>query len=144
MSYWIIKSLLLAGLCLVAVVMLRPIRSSTYLAIRRLGVIAIVLAAAVGVLFPELVASAARLIGVDKGVNLLVYFLFLVVLTQMANSYRTEKAMEEKITRLTRALALIEATEREQGADWRPGQAETEKTGDRGVAEHPKPRTDEV
>lgn len=109
MSYWLIKSLLLAGLLLVASFMLRPVKNASHLAIRRLGVVFIVVLAGAGVLFPELVSRAARFIGVDSGVNLLVYFLFLVVFTQMATSYRRDTVTEEKITQLARAVALATA-----------------------------------
>ncbi len=106
MSYWLIKTLLLIGLLVVAYFMLRPVRSAGHLAMRRLGVMLIVAVAVFAVVFPEIVNTVAQAIGVYSGVNLLVYILILAVFTQMATSYRRDVSNERKLTLLARAIAL--------------------------------------
>lgn len=105
-SYWLIKLLLVTALLVVAFFMLRPVKSASHLALRRIGVILIVILAGFSVIFADLINPIARAIGVDSGVNLLVYFLVLTVFTQMATSYRRDSANERKISALTRAIAL--------------------------------------
>ncbi len=109
MSYWLIKSLLLVGLLVVAWAMMRPVKSANHLALRRLGVMVIVVLAGLSVIFPDVVNRIARAIGVQSGVNLLVYVLFLAVFTQMATGYRRDLATDRKITTLARAVALESA-----------------------------------
>ncbi len=109
MSYWLIKTLLIVGLIAVAYVMLRPVKSANHLALRRLGVMLIVVLAGLSVIFPDVVNRLARMIGVTSGVNLLVYVLFLAVFTQMAVGYRRDLATDRKITALARAVALESA-----------------------------------
>ncbi|MFT0761457.1 DUF2304 domain-containing protein [Scrofimicrobium sp. R131] len=109
MSYWLIKTILIIGLVVVTYFMMRPIKSANHLALRRLGVMLIVVAAGFAVVFPDVINRLAWLIGVTSGVNLLVYVLFLVVFTQMATGYRRDSANDRKLTLLARALALESA-----------------------------------
>lgn len=106
MSYWVIKTLLVLGLFLVGYLMMRPTTSAGHLALRRLAVMAIIIVAAVSVIFPEVVGRLAQAIGVTSGVNLLVYILVLAMFTQMAIGYRRDSVNERKLTRLARAIAL--------------------------------------
>ncbi|MSS83458.1 DUF2304 domain-containing protein [Actinomycetaceae bacterium WB03_NA08] len=106
MQYILIKAVLVIGLLLVAFFMMRPVKSASHLALRRIGMMIIVIAAALAVIFPETLNGLARMIGVASGVNLVVYFLVIVVFAQMATSYRRDMATERKITDLARALAL--------------------------------------
>lgn len=114
MSYWLIKTLLLIGLLIVAYFMLRPVKTAGHLALRRLGVMLIVVVAVFAVVFPEVVNAVAKAIGVYSGVNLLVYILILAVFTQMATSYRRDVSNERKLTLLARAIALESAPKPEQ------------------------------
>lgn len=109
MSYWLIKTLLIIGLIIVAWALMRPVKSASHLALRRLGVMLIVIVAGLSVIFPDVVNKIAWAIGVNSGVNLLVYVLFLAVFTQMATGYRRDLATDRKITALSRAIALESA-----------------------------------
>ena len=106
MSYWLIKSILVLGLILVTLALLRPVRSTSHLALRRVGFIILLFGSAFAVIFPDVLHRVAKAIGVTSGINLLVYILFLMVLAQMAVAYRRDLATERKITELSRKLAL--------------------------------------
>lgn len=109
MSYWLIKAILLLGLLLVGIIMLRPVKNASHLALRRIGMMAITVLAAFSVVFPEILNGVARAIGVESGTNLLVYILVIAVFTQMASSYRRDVATQRKLTNLARTLAIESA-----------------------------------
>ncbi len=109
MDYIVIKVLLILGLVLIAYFLMRPVKSASHLALRRIWMMLVVLLAAFAVIFPELLNGLARTIGVASGVNLVVYILVIAVFTQMATSYRRDLATDRKITALSRALALQSA-----------------------------------
>ena len=105
-SYWLIKIVLLAGLLVVAWFLMRPVRSQGHLALRRLGMILMIVFAMFAVLFPGLLNRVAWQLGVDRGINLLVYVLVLAFFAQVATAYRRDSANEARLTGLARAIAL--------------------------------------
>lgn len=105
-SYWLIKIVLLAGLLVVAGFLMRPVRSQGHLALRRLGMMLMIVFAMFAVLFPGLLNRVAWQLGVDRGINLLVYVLVLAFFAQVATAYRRDSANEGRLTGLARAIAL--------------------------------------
>ena len=105
-TYWLVKALLLLALIGLVFFTLRPIRSARHLALRRLGVLAVIVFAAFAVFFPGLLNRAAWILGVERGVNLLLYVITVAFFMQIASSYRRDVASERRLTRLARALAL--------------------------------------
>ncbi|MDC4232629.1 DUF2304 domain-containing protein [Actinomyces sp. B33] len=104
--YLLIRVLLLGGLVVIAWWLVRPVRSQSHLAVRRLSMMALVVFAMVAVALPGALNRAASALGVERGVNLLVYALVLALLAQAATAYRREAAAERRITDLARAVAL--------------------------------------
>lgn len=115
MSYWLIKTILVIGLLAVAYLMMRPVRTANHLAIRRLGVVVVIVIASLAVIFPDVLTQLARSIGVYSSVNLLVYILVLAVFTQMAIGYRRDTATDRKLTQLARTVALLSAPKPPRG-----------------------------
>lgn len=107
--YWLIKLLLIGSFIVVTVVMMRPIRSPRDLALRRLGVFAMMLASIYVVMVPSTLSWLAHLLGVEKGINLLVYALVVGFFALLASSYRREAAQQRRIDDLARAFALQSA-----------------------------------
>lgn len=112
-SYWLIRLLLLVGFVLIALVIMRPVRSQSHLAVRRLSILVLLLFAVFAILFPGTLNHVAHRLGVERGVNLLVYALVVAFFAQLVSSYRKEAAQERRITALTRAVALANADENE-------------------------------
>lgn len=108
-TYWLIKAILLVALLLLAVLIIRPVRSARHLAVRRLGMLTIIVFAAFAVLFPGTLNRFAALLGIERGINLLVYALVLAFFMQMASAYRRDSEAEARITHLARAIALSNA-----------------------------------
>ena len=99
-AYLAIRVLLLLALALTAWWLVRPVSSASSLALRRLGIGAVVAAAIVAILVPSLANTAARAIGVERGVNLIVYGLVIALIAQMVTGYRREARAEERMAAL--------------------------------------------
>lgn len=105
-GYWLIRLLLLIGLAGIALTLVRPVRSANHLALRRLTTGAVIVFAMSAVLFPTMLNRIATHLGVERGVNLLLYVLVLAFFAQMATTYRRDLDTEKRLTRLARATAL--------------------------------------
>lgn len=105
-EYWLIKLLLLAGLGVLTWLVLRPVRSQSHLALRRLTILALLIFAIVAIVFPTVLNRLAVALGVERGVNLLVYALAIALFAHMTTVYRREAAQERRLTALARAIAL--------------------------------------
>ena len=116
-AYLAIRVLLLLALAASAWWLMRPVTSASSLALRRLGIGLLVTAAIVAILVPSLANTVAHAIGVERGVNLIVYGLVLASIAQMITAYRREARAEARMARLARALALAHVlTPRDHGA----------------------------
>ncbi|WRS30249.1 DUF2304 domain-containing protein [Actinomycetaceae bacterium MB13-C1-2] len=115
MNYWLIKGILIISLMVLMYFLFRPARSDSSLALRRIGMFLIMVAAVFAIIFPGLFNRFAQSIGVMSGTNLLVYMLVIVILAQMASSYRKDMASQQKLTTLARKIALME--EENSGAE---------------------------
>lgn len=104
--YWLIKLLLIGSFIFVIFLLMRPIQSSRALALRRLGVLIMLLAAVYVVMVPSTLTKLAILLGVEKGINLLVYALVVGFFALIATSYRREAAQQRRIEDLARTFAL--------------------------------------
>ncbi|WP_115726935.1 DUF2304 domain-containing protein [Actinomyces culturomici] len=111
-TYWLAKLLLLVGLGLVAFLILRRPRTASHLALRRLGMLVLILFACFAVLFPHILNDLAHLVGIERGINLLVYGVVLALFGAMAGSYRRDSDTEARLTQLARAVALADAERR--------------------------------
>lgn len=105
-AYIAIRVLLLLALALTAWWLVRPVSSASSLALRRIGIGVLVAAAIVAILVPSLANTVARAIGVERGVNLIVYGLVIALIAQMVTGYRREARAEARMARLARSLAL--------------------------------------
>ena len=105
----LIKILLLAAIIVIALVGLRAPSGARHLALRRIAVVGFAVLAALSVLFPDAWNEAARLVGVGRGSDLLLYGLIVFVFATMASTYRRFRAMEQQITELARRIAVDQA-----------------------------------
>lgn len=78
-------------------------------AIRRVFMLLFIIAAASSVFFPQVWTWAARLVGIGRGADLLLYFLVLTFLGFVATSYRRFRNLESDVTELSRRIALMTA-----------------------------------
>jgi hypothetical protein len=111
----LIQIILIAAIVVIGFLVMRNPGTDSHLAIRRLLLLAFIIAAVLSVLFPQWLSWIASLIGVGRGTDLVLYALVVVVLVVMASQYRTNVEQNRRITQLARRIALIEAREREDG-----------------------------
>lgn len=105
----LIKVLLLLGVAAVVAVGLRPPSGARHLALRRIAIAGFAALAVLSVLFPDAWNAAARIVGVGRGTDLLLYGTIVVFLLYMVTTYRRFRAMETQITLLARRVAIDEA-----------------------------------
>ncbi|WP_225753641.1 DUF2304 domain-containing protein [Actinotalea sp. Marseille-Q4924] len=104
-----IKIVLLIGIGLVGLLSLRIPRGSRHQALRRVALLGFIAFAAASVLFPDVWNALARIVGVGRGTDLLLYVLIIAFLGYMATSYLRFREMESQVTQLARRIALDEA-----------------------------------
>lgn len=106
---FLIKVLLLGFIAAIGLMVLLPARGARRLALRRLTLLFLIALAAVAVLFPGLSNEVAKLVGVGRGADLLLYGLVVAFIgyavTTRAHHYR----VDVQITELTRAQAIAAA-----------------------------------
>lgn len=105
----LIKVILLVAMLGVALLLNRSTADARHQAVRRLMLMGFVGVAVLSVIFPQWLSAAARLVGVGRGTDLLVYALVVAFLSYMASSYRRTNILSARITALTRELTLSEA-----------------------------------
>lgn len=93
----------------VAAFFLARSQGARHQAIRRLLLMVFVLTAASSVFAPDLWTSAAHLVGVGRGTDLLLYLLVLVFLAFVASTYRRFRHLEDQNTELARTIAIMQA-----------------------------------
>ena len=106
-AYLAIRILLLLALALTAWWLVRPVSSASSLALRRIGIGAVVAAGYRG--HPRAPRWPTRLptqSALSEGVNLIVYGLVIALIAQMVTGYRREARAEERMAELARSLAL--------------------------------------
>lgn len=85
-------------------------RGAKQLAIRRLLIIAFAMFAVCTVLFPGILSSVARFVGVGRGTDLLLYATVVVLLGFLALQEARTKNAEKRTTYLARKIAIAEAS----------------------------------
>jgi hypothetical protein len=113
----LIQLILVAAVAVVAVLLTRSTAGARHQAIRRLALMAFVVAAVLSIAFPVWLTRAANFVGVGRGTDLLLYALVIAFLSYISTSHRRMNQMSRRITLLTRELTLSEAREGRAEAD---------------------------
>lgn len=102
----IIKALLLGALGCAALLSMRNNFRTLGPALRRMGVVLLLAAGALSVLFPERVTALANALGVGRGTDLVVYVLAVASLFTWIGTYRRLHELEDRFVALARSVAL--------------------------------------
>lgn len=78
-------------------------------AMQRIMLVGFMVAAASSVFFPQIWTYVARLVGVGRGTDLLLYITVLAFLGFIATTYRRFRRSENDVTDLARKVALLSA-----------------------------------
>lgn len=123
MTLPLIKILLLVAICGVGLVAFRGGRRASYRLLWRLYGVVVVAAAAVTVLYPDSLTRVARVVGVGRGADLLLYLLVVTFMLSSVVLFRRVGDLERRYTELARTIALqrplspLTAPEPSAGAD---------------------------
>lgn len=110
----VIQVLLVIAVIVMTFMLTRTTSGVRGLAARRILTVLFAVFAIVAILSPRLITSLARMVGVTRGADLLLYALIVAFFGYVIISQRREANRERQITLLSRKLALLAApTERE-------------------------------
>ncbi|GAA1926728.1 DUF2304 domain-containing protein [Microbacterium aoyamense] len=112
-----IQLLLIVAIVTLGFFVMRRTGADSHLAIRRIFFALFIVAAILSVLFPAWLTWFARLVGVGRGTDLLLYALVVVFLVFVYSQYRRNTATQRQLTQLARRVALLDAREREHSDD---------------------------
>jgi hypothetical protein len=105
-SQLLIKIILIVVIAIFAIILLLPERGSRRTAIRRIALVLLFVALAGGVASPGVVDQVAKILGVGRGTDLLLYALFVVFIAQAIAMSRRNRQLEKQITVLARRKAI--------------------------------------
>lgn len=83
-------------------------------AVRRLGVLVFASLAVLSILLPDTWSAAAKLVGVGRGTDLVLYGLVVAFLSATVTNYLRFRDLEARYTKLARRIALDNAQDVEQ------------------------------
>ncbi|MDO5726900.1 MAG: DUF2304 domain-containing protein [Bowdeniella nasicola] len=106
--FWI-QLVLIAAIGISAVVLTRSKADARHLAIRRIMTAIFAIIAVYFIVFPSAASRVARLVGVGRGADLLLYGLVIAFLIFVATSFKRTAALEARITKLARSIAIAQA-----------------------------------
>jgi small membrane protein len=135
MKIVLIQLVLIVVVVLIAVRLLRD-RGARTQAVRRLGLLLFAAFAVWSILFPSVWNQIAKVVGVGRGTDMVLYALVVAFLSFTLTTYVRFREFEARYTKLARRLALDEAdppqpahTEPEQPVHTEPEQQETPYAG---------------
>lgn len=94
---------------IVTAILIYLIRSRKFTRAFRLYGVLIAIVLILLIAFPNSTNTVAHYLGVQRGVDMLFYFAFLVLIFFLIRSYAKIKALEENLTELVREISLKEA-----------------------------------
>ena len=110
----IFQLLLILGIVLIAALAVRFLPGERSLALKRIFAILFVIAAVLAILFPNVLTTIAHAFGIGRGTDLLLYVFIVAVLAFAVAIIRAKARSDARVTQLARAVALMDARNREQ------------------------------
>ncbi|CAL8898627.1 hypothetical protein KVA01_14870 [Kocuria varians] len=105
----VVQIVLILGVAYGALTLVRGGANAKHQAIRRLGAVAFFVFAAISILVPDLVTQVARILGIGRGTDLVLYALVMLFMISQYSSAQRRRAEEVNVTRLARHIAIAEA-----------------------------------
>jgi small membrane protein len=104
----IVQVALVLAVIIVSLALMRGGSNARHLAIRRIMLVLFACVAALSIFFPELLTRVARVLGIGRGTDLVLYGLIVSFMVFMATTYQRFRHMESTLTKLSRRIALDE------------------------------------
>lgn len=104
----LIKIILIAVFAVFAAILIIPGRGARRVAVRRIVLLFVFIGAVIAVAAPELIDGIAKMLGVGRGTDLILYALVIVFIGNAVTSASSHRHMERELTLLARHIALKE------------------------------------
>ena len=105
----LVQVVLILAVAYGALTLVRGGANAKHQAIRRLGAVAFFFFAAISILVPDVVTQLARVLGIGRGTDLVLYGLVVLFMITQYTSAQRRRVDEVNITRLARHIAISEA-----------------------------------
>lgn len=105
----IIKVVLIIFIGLVGIGFIKNNSTSKIRASKKIGILLLLLFAVISVIFPSVTDDIAHIAGVGRGADLLLYAVTVTFFAFILNQYIKGKQDEQKLVKLARKIALLEA-----------------------------------
>ena len=105
----VVQIVLILAVAYGALTLVRGGANAKHQAIRRLAAVAFFFFAAVSILVPDLVTQVARMLGIGRGTDLVLYALVVLFMVTQYTSAQRRRDEEVNVTRLARHIAITEA-----------------------------------
>lgn len=102
----VVQIVLVLAVVVVSLALMRGGSNARHLAIRRIMLVLFACVAALSIFFPGLLSQLARVFGIGRGTDLVLYGLIVSFLVFMATTYQRFRHMETTMTKLSRRIAL--------------------------------------
>jgi small membrane protein len=104
-----IQLILVVAVLLIGLFLTKSSATDSHLALRRLSLFALLLAAIALILVPQWLSFLAHAVGIGRGTDLLLYAFVLAFLVYISAEYKRTTKLNRAVTNLARELALVEA-----------------------------------
>ncbi|THJ65956.1 DUF2304 domain-containing protein [Arthrobacter echini] len=105
----VVQIVLLLVVVFFSLVLIRGGSNAKHMAIRRIMVLLFATAAVFSIFFPEALTELARIVGVGRGTDLMLYAFIVAFLVYMSTTHQRFRQFEATLTKLSRRIALDEA-----------------------------------
>lgn len=105
----LIQVILILGIVLAAFLLVRNLSGEKSLALKRLFALIGVVLAVLAIIFPHSLTVVANAVGIGRGTDLLLYLFIVGALVFAVSVVRAKARSDARVTRLARAVALMEA-----------------------------------
>jgi hypothetical protein len=105
----IVQIVLVLVVVFFSLMLVRGGSNAKHMAVRRIMVMLFAISAVLSIFFPTLLSQLARLVGVGRGTDLMLYAFIVSFLVYMSTTHQRFRQTETTLTKLSRRIALDEA-----------------------------------
>lgn len=105
----IVQVVLVLVVIFFSLMLVRGGSNAKHMAVRRIMVMLFAISAVLSIFFPTILSQLARLVGVGRGTDLMLYAFIVSFLVYMSTTHQRFRQTETTLTKLSRRIALDEA-----------------------------------
>jgi hypothetical protein len=133
----IVQVVLVLVVIFFSLMLVRGGSNAKHMAVRRIMVMLFAISAVLSIFFPAILSQLARLVGVGRGTDLMLYGFIVSFLVYMSTTHQRFRQTETTLTKLSRRIALDEAERPWEHVPGVPGPEVSGQKSKETVASHP-------